>query len=82
MTDAKPRRSKASPSSFSSSRTSGRSADEDERMFGADIDLAAIIRVAADLCDHDLSALADLVCSLHRLETQEPERAQISATPH
>jgi hypothetical protein len=57
--------------------------DEDECAFEADMNLALLFRLIPDLCLHNLSALADFVCALHRLETQEPERAaQTGAISH
>jgi hypothetical protein len=49
--------------------------DEEERALDADLDLAAIVRVASNLCPHNVGIVAALVVALYGLQEHEPERA-------
>jgi hypothetical protein len=48
--------------------------DEEERALNADLDLAAVVRMAANLCEHSIGVVAAVMCVLHVLQEHEPER--------
>jgi hypothetical protein len=48
-------------------------ADEQDRRIDADMALTFLCRVMPRLCDHDLIALADIVCALHGIEAEPPD---------
>ena len=57
--------------------------DEDACAFEADLDLAAVVRVATSLSPHNIFIVSVLMCTLYHLQQREPERASRSAAaPH